>query len=99
VDERWVTTLTRWTDAHLIDEQTAERIRAFEGERAGSSGLRWPVMLALASGALMLAAGVLLFVSAHWDAMSPAMRFSLVLLLVALFHVAGAAVTERLRPP
>ena len=95
VDGRWVTTLTRWTDAHLIDEQTAERIRAFERERAGATGLRWPVVLALACGALMLAAGVLLFVSANWDAMSPAMRFALVILLVAAFHLAGASVAER----
>lgn len=95
MDERWVATLTRWTEAHLIDQQTAERIRAFEGERSRSTGLRWPVVLALACGALMLAAGVLLFVSAHWDTMSPAMRFSLVILLVAAFHLAGAGMAER----
>ena len=95
MDGRWVTTLTRWTDADLIDEQTAERIRAFETERAGATRLGWPVVLALACGGLMLAAGVLLFVSANWDAMSPAMRFALVILLVAAFHLAGASVAER----
>ena len=43
----------------------------------------------------MLGAGVLLFVSAHWDELSPASRFSLVLLLVAGFHVVGAITSQR----
>jgi len=95
VAEGWVTALTRWTDARLIDEETAARIRAFELEHARSTGLRWPVWLALAFGALMLAAGVLLFVSAHWDTLSPQARFALVIFLVAVFHIAGATVAGR----
>jgi uncharacterized membrane protein len=55
------------------------------------------MLIALAFGALTLGAGVLLFVSAHWDALSPQARFALVVLLVAVFHVAGAA-TERRFP-
>src|SRR5947209_13818575 len=43
----------------------------------------------------MLAAGVLLFVAAHWDTLSPTQRFLLVLLMVAVFHVAGALVAEK----
>jgi hypothetical protein len=43
----------------------------------------------------LLGAGVLLFVAAHWDTLAPAYRFALVLLLVAVFHVAGALVSER----
>lgn len=43
----------------------------------------------------MLAAGVLLFVAAHWDNLSPANRFVLVLMLVALFHLAGGATAAR----
>jgi uncharacterized membrane protein len=46
-------------------------------------------------GGLMLGAGVLLFVSAHWDALSPSTRFSLILLLVAGFHLAGGDVRSR----
>ncbi len=88
--------LTRWTNAGLIDEETASRIRTFEGEHAAPARLRWPIWVALAFGALMVATGVLLFVSAHWDALSPGERFALVLALVALFHVAGALVAERL---
>jgi uncharacterized membrane protein len=58
--------------------------------------LSWPVAIALAFGAIMLGAGVLLFVSAHWDGMSPAWRFIAVLVLTGGFHVAGSAVEPRL---
>jgi len=87
--------LKRWSGAGVIDAETAARIRAFELANAGSHGLRWPIWLALGFGATALAAGVLLLVSAHWDDISPASRFGLVLSLVALFHVTGAFVVER----
>src|SRR5213594_3464442 len=82
----------------LIDPATAERIRAYESEQEKSQGLRWPVLLAIGLGGLLLGAGVLLFVAAHWDTLSPGERFGLVLLLVALFHIAGALMTERFSP-
>lgn len=91
----WTRLLTRWTDAGVIDEETAARIRAFEMAHSGSTRLRWPVWIALVFGALMLGAGVLLFVSAHWDTLSPETRFVLVLALVAVFHVGGALSEER----
>ena len=53
------------------------------------------MVLAAGFGALLLGAGVLLFVSSHWDALAPATRFTLVLALVALFHVGGAVTAER----
>ncbi len=81
----WQTSLQSWVDAGLIDPATAERIRAFEDKHVQ----RWPALFAWGLGGLMLSAGVLLFVAAHWDELSPAVRFSLVLLLVAAFHVAG----------
>ena len=87
--------LAAWVQAGLIDQATADRIRAFEAGRAERSGRRWPVWLALAFGALMLAAGVLLFVSANWDQISPASRFALVLLMVGAFHVGGAFAAGR----
>jgi len=95
VAEAWARQLTRWMDAGLIDEETAVRIRAFEAEHADSSRLRWPVLIALAFGALTIAAGALLFVSAHWDSLSPEVRFALVTPLVAVFHVGGALTAER----
>jgi uncharacterized membrane protein len=87
--------LERWVNVRLIDTTTADRIRDFEKERADGQGLRWPVLIALAFGALMICGGVLLFVAAHWDALSPAQRFSLVLFMVAAFHAAGAALSEK----
>jgi len=89
--ESWSELVTRWSAAGVIDADTAGRIRAFEQANAGTIRLRWPIRIALAFGALMLGAGVLLFVSAHWDMLSPATRFGLVLLLVAVFHLAAAA--------
>lgn len=91
------TSLERWVDAGLLEKTAAEKIRAFEAERDSTGGLRWQVVLALGFGALLVGAGVLLFVSAHWDRISPASRFALVLAMVAVFHVAGA-LTERAFP-
>jgi uncharacterized membrane protein len=85
VSEAWESTLERWRSAGLIESATAGRIRDFEAGREQPAHLRWPILIAIGFGALMLAAGVLLFVSAHWDEMSPASRFSLVLFLVAVF--------------
>jgi uncharacterized membrane protein len=93
----WPGWLARWTEAGLIDAATADRIRSFETAAAPSGRLRWPVLIALAFGALMVAGGILLFVAANWDALSPASRFALVLLLVSIFHIAGAVVAERFR--
>jgi hypothetical protein len=92
---RWERYLERWTTAGLIEPSMAERVRAYEAGQEKTQGLRWPVALAISLGGLLLGAGVLLFVAAHWDTLSPGERFGLVLLLVALFHVAGAFTAER----
>jgi uncharacterized membrane protein len=95
VSESWEKSLERWLSAGLLDSGTAAKIRAFEASHGSSARLRWPVLLALALGGLLLCAGILLFVAAHWDEWSPSQRFSLVLLLVALFPIAGARTAER----
>jgi len=87
--------LEQWVAAGVLDAATAGRIREFEQSRRSSEGLRWPVLIALALGGVLLCAGVLLFVAAHWDELSPASRFSLVLLLVAAFPAAGATISQR----
>ena len=92
---RWERYLERWTTAGLIEPSTAERVRIYEARQEKTQGLRWPVALAISFGGLLLGAGVILFVAAHWDTLSPGERFALVLLLVALFHVAGAFTAER----
>ena len=90
--ETW---LQRWLKAGLLDPATAERIRAFEATSAEQQKLRWPILVAVSLGGLMLGAGVLLYVAAHWDDLSPAARFTLVLALVGIFHVAGAFLADR----
>jgi uncharacterized membrane protein len=107
----WEPALERWRNANLIDTAAAERIRAFEASRTPdvksevateaaapdqrAPGLRWPAIVALVFGGLMLAAGLLLFVAAHWDNMSPAGRFTLVVAMVAVFHGAGVFSSAR----
>ena len=86
--------LDRWVEARLIDGLTAGRIFEFE-QAAPRERLRWPALLAIGFGTLMLCAGILLFVAAHWDDMSPAQRFTLVLGLVAIFHVAAGLLSSK----
>jgi len=87
--------LDRWISAGVMDANTAARIRTFEESERSKEGLRWPVLLALGLGAVLLCAGVLLFVAAHWDELSPTWRFTLVLLLTGSFPIAGALTTGR----
>lgn len=92
---RWERYLERWVRGGLIDPATAARVRAYETVQEKALRLRWPVLLAIGFGGLLLGAGVLLFVAAHWDELSPGARFGVVLALVALFHLGAALVTER----
>src|SRR5271166_3271999 len=91
----WESHLDQWILAGVIDPATGQRIRAWESEQARPQGFRWPILIALAFGAILLGAGVLLFVSAHWDELSATQRMTLVVLMVAIFHVGGASVASR----
>lgn len=84
--------LRRWIQAGVLDEAAAERIRVFEASREQPTGLRWQVLLALIFGALLLAAGVTLFVAAHWDELSPGARFTVVMSVLIVLHVGGLLV-------
>jgi uncharacterized membrane protein len=90
----WEKALDRWVEARLIDPLIAGRIREFEAH-SGRKGLRWPAILAVSFGALMLSAGVLLFVAAHWDELSPSQRFTLVLSMVAGFHIVASLLGDK----
>lgn len=88
--------LTRWLGAGILEEGSAERIRQFEAQAPAGQHLQWPVILAITFGTLMIGGGLLLFVAAHWDRLSPAIRFLAVLSKVAVFHLAGLWFTDRM---
>jgi uncharacterized membrane protein len=87
--------LSRWRRVGLIDEATESSIRNYERAEAQPSGRRWQVILALLMGGILLGAGVLLFVAAHWEDVSPGWRLAMVLSMLAMFHVAGVVAQER----
>jgi uncharacterized membrane protein len=85
----------RWQAAGLLDASQVERLRAHEAGRQDAPRRRWPTLVALVAGGLMLGAGVLLFVAAQWDSLSPAFRYGLVLLMVGGFHAVAVVATGR----
>jgi len=89
--------LQRWVEAAILDAQQASRLREFEATRTPEHRTRLPIVMGLAFGGLMLAAGVLLFVSAHWEEMSPTQRMTLLVSAVGSFHVMAAICADRFR--
>ena len=89
----WESPLRRWQDAGLIEPARAAAIREWEATQAPTQALQAPTRIALALGAALLAAGLLLFVSAHWDALGPGVRFGLLLAVLLASHGAAIAAT------
>src|SRR5271157_2454652 len=89
--------LTRWQSAGVLDAEAAGRIRAYESEQTRPSGLRWQGMVVLILGAILLACGVVLFVSANWDQIAPGARYSLVMAMMAVFHLGGGLARKSYR--
>jgi uncharacterized membrane protein len=87
--------LNRWQTAGVLDAETAGRIRAHETAQRKPAGLRWQVIVVLILGAILLACGVALFVSAHWDQIGPLARLAVVLAMVSIFHLGGGWARER----
>ena len=93
--------LRRWLQAELIDADVAEAIQRWEDSQLNQSKhssvrhLTVPIRLTILLGSLLLAAGLLLFVSAHWDQMPPLWRVSLLLCIVIALHAGGAWFSER----
>ncbi len=83
-----------WRPGWSIETQP---IASAPGRASGQGGcrLRWPAWLALGLGGLLLGAGILLFVAAHWDGLGPAQRFLLVVLTVGGLHLAAAFAADR----
>ena len=67
----------------------ADRGLAPGGRQVDVAGVRWQGITALILGAILLACGVALFVSAHWDQLGPGARYALVIAMVAVFHIGG----------
>ncbi|HEV2134798.1 MAG TPA: DUF2157 domain-containing protein [Terracidiphilus sp.] len=89
--------LNRWQSAGALDAEAAARIRAYEAGQQRPAGLRWQVLVALILGAILLACGVVLFVNAHWDDLSPGWRYALVITMLAVFHIGGGFAREKFR--
>ena len=101
--------LNRWQAAALLDAETASRIRSWESAHqpvlpprapdrkpeTQETGLAWQGRVALILGGILLASGIVLFVSAHWDQLGPGMRYLLVMAMVTVFHLGGAILRER----
>ena len=101
--------LNRWTSAGVLAPAAAARILAWEAEQkngaglpdeegrrtTAAAGLAWQGVVALILGGILLATGVILFVSAHWDDIGPGARFALVIAMVAVFHLGGALVRDK----
>ncbi len=94
----WQSQLERWRQAGLIEPATADAIQAWEQAQPQHGRLQAPVLVAIALGGVLVAAGLLLFVSTHWEALAPGQRFALLLALVVGLHGGGAAVEERFAP-
>jgi uncharacterized membrane protein len=76
------------TEGELVSNPRSPKARD-RGHPGSSIGLHWQGITALVLGAILLACGVVLFVSAHWDELGTGERFALVCALVAVFHMAG----------
>lgn len=97
MSDQWRSALERWLAAGLLDEAAAARIRAWETTHATRTGQSRLAAIVFALGGLLLAAGILLFVAAHWDDLAPGGRFALAMSMVAALHV-GGAYTARTSP-
>lgn len=101
--------LNRWQSAGVLAAETADRIREWESAQrkpapvgattpksdARESGLAWQGRVALILGGILLASGIVLFVSSHWDQLGPGMRYLLVMAMVTVFHLGGAIAREK----
>lgn len=97
MSDSWQAALARWLRAGLVDAGTADRIRAWEDTHGAESRKGRLALIVFSFGGLLLTAGILLFVAAHWERLSPGGRFSLVLAMIAALH-AGGALAARVSP-
>jgi uncharacterized membrane protein len=94
MDNRTERLIDRWRSAGLIDDASAERIRAWESLQPDGHASRFGRFV-FGFGGLLLGAGVLLFVAANWPMVSPWGRFTLLAASIAGLHAAGAITRSR----
>jgi uncharacterized membrane protein len=82
----WGEYLQRWERAGVIDTAAADRVRAYEAQQETPAEHRWQVTILLVLGVILLVGGLMLFVAAHWEQVSPWTRLGLVLAFLAIFH-------------
>ncbi len=102
--------LNRWQSAGVLDAEATARIRSWESAQGAIrtttrkaepqsgvqvAGIAWQGRVALILGGILLASGIVLFVSAHWDQLGPGMRYLLVMAMVTIFHFGGAIAREK----
>ena len=101
--------LNRWQSGGVLDAEAAARIRAWESAQqplaarrspeakpeSQVAGMAWQGRVALILGGILLASGIVLFVSAHWDQLGPGMRYLLVIAMVTIFHLGGGIVRDK----
>ena len=67
--------------------------------QAQAAGVAWQGRVALILGGILLASGIILFVSAHWDQLGPGMRYLLVMAMVTVFHLGGRRYPREISRP
>jgi uncharacterized membrane protein len=84
----------QWRAAGIIDAATADRIQDWEAAHAPAHASRLG-RFAFGFGGVLLGAGILLFVAANWDVLSPWGRFATIAATIALLHLAGSFARSR----
>lgn len=98
MDERTLAEATeRWIEAGLIDEETANAIRAHEAERDADSSGDFTTILA-AMGASLVGVGVLIFLGANWQELPVSLRTAILLVIPLGFAAGGYALDRRALP-
>lgn len=94
MEHRAARLVDRWHAAGVIDDATAQRIRAWESQHGSAEASRFG-RFAFGFGGLLLGAGVLLFVAANWQWLSPWGRFALLAVTIAVLHSGGGIAAAR----
>jgi uncharacterized membrane protein len=81
--------ISRWREAGLIDEATAQAL-SFDAERNSGSSISFGAVLAMMAAALF-AAAVVIFIAANWEAFPRLARVAMLFALILAGYVGGAA--------